>query len=132
MIVSFYRFDTKNTIVVAGQNIDIELVSSLEDKARGLSNREELKENKGMLFVYDNYLIPGFWMKEMRFPIDIIWIKDDMIMGYEKNLKLSVDNQPLQIYQPKTFVNYVLEVNAGFVDRYGVRVGDKITFFNKK
>jgi len=93
--------------------------------ARGLGGRRNLPENRGLLFAYDGYYVPKFWMKDMRFSIDIIWIKDKMVVGFEKNTPVSNQN-PLPTYQPKDFVNYVLEVNAGFVDKNQIKIGDRV------
>lgn len=121
-------FTTQKTMMVAGEKIKIEVVTTQETKSRGLSNLDSMPIGSGMLFVYDEYIIPSFWMKEMRFPIDIIWIKDDLIMGYEKNIYPQNHDEKLTTYQPKTFVNYVLEVNSGFVDKYDIKIGDSVSF----
>ena len=114
--------------MVSGQKLDVEVVRTTEEHRRGLSNRDNLSSGMGMLFVYENYNIPSFWMNDMKFPIDIIWVKDDMVVDYSKNLQPVPGNVDLPIYQPKTFVNYVLEVNAGFVDKFGIKIGDKFEF----
>ncbi|MEK7167375.1 MAG: DUF192 domain-containing protein, partial [Patescibacteria group bacterium] len=75
---------------------------------------------------YPKYFIPSFWMKDMRFSLDIIWIKDDMIIGFEKNVQPQPLGEELRVYQPESFVNYVLEVPAGFVDGKGIKIGDKV------
>lgn len=114
------------TAVIAGQEINIKLAKTDSQKELGLGKRESLPIGEGMLFVYDDYVIPNFWMKDMKFPIDIIWIKDDLVMGYEKGLEPQSDNINLPTYQPKTFINYVLEVNSGFVEKYGLKIGDRV------
>ena len=114
------------TIAIGGQPIEVELAKTDEQKTLGLGQRASLPANRGMLFVYSEYLIPKYWMKDMEFPIDIIWIKDDMVVGYEKSLQPTVDILNLPTYQPKNFINYVLEVNAGWVDQHGIKVGDEV------
>lgn len=114
------------TIDIAGHEIVAELAITDADKERGLSYRDALPEGSGLLFVYNNYLIPSFWMKGMKFPIDIIWIKDAMVAGYEKNVPIPVGEQYL-IYRPVDFINRVLEVNAGFVDKNDIKIGDAVT-----
>jgi uncharacterized membrane protein (UPF0127 family) len=128
LIHLFNGLTSQKVVIISDEKIKIELAVTPTEKGQGLSNRDELSDDSGMLFVYDKYLIPSFWMKEMRFPIDIIWIKDNMVMGYEKQVYPQGADEQLAIYRPKTFVNYVLEVNAGFIDEHGVKIGDKISF----
>ena len=122
----FSELATIKTVVINGQKIEVELAKTNEQKILGLGQRTSLPLDRGMLFVYSQYLIPAYWMKDMKFPIDIIWIKDDMVVGYEKNLQPATDNLNLPTYQPKTFINYVLEVKAGWVDQFGVKIGDGV------
>ncbi|NCN07441.1 DUF192 domain-containing protein [Candidatus Falkowbacteria bacterium] len=112
------------TIDIAGQQIKLRLAKTPSEQQLGLGYVKKMPSNNGMLFVYDDYILPNFWMKNMIIPIDIIWIKDDMVIGYERNLEPQRDNLNLPIYRPKSFVNYVLEVNSGFVDKYSLRIGD--------
>jgi len=119
--------DQGNYIIIGDTKIDIELASTSEERTMGLSNREVLDQNTGLLFTYDQNLVPRFWMKNMNFSIDIIWIKNNTVVGYEKYL-LPEGEDPKTVYYPQTFVNRVLEVNAGFVDKNGIRIGDEIQY----
>ena len=111
-------------IKINGIPVEVELADTLEKRVRGLSGRADLSENRGMLFIYDT---PGFyeiWMKDMEFPVDIIWIdKNGKIIDITKNVK------PESF--PKTFTSsgpakYILEVNAGFSDKNNLKVGDLV------
>ncbi|OGY44717.1 MAG: hypothetical protein A3B89_01265 [Candidatus Buchananbacteria bacterium RIFCSPHIGHO2_02_FULL_40_13] len=128
LINYFFQSANQRAVVIAEQKFNIELAKTAKEKTIGLSQRKKLPEKNGLLFVYERSLIPTFWMKDMKFPIDIIWIKDDMVVGYEKNLNPVAGEVDLPIYQPRAFVNYVLEINAGLVEKYGIRVGDKVDF----
>ncbi len=121
------NLELKKPLFINDKKINIEVAGTSEKIARGLSGRKKLGENDGLLFVYDGYFIPAFWMKGMEFSIDIIWIKDDMVVGVEKNVPLP-SGSDWPTYRPQTFVNYVLEVNAGFVDKNGVKIGDAVNF----
>jgi len=112
-------------VVIGGHQVEVEKVNSLAAE-RGLSNRRSLGENQGMLFVFDGYATPGFWMKEMNFPLDIIWIKDGTVTGLENNLPPEGE-RPQKIYRPLTLINYALEVNAGWADRNNIKIGDQVT-----
>lgn len=104
--------------------VKAELAQTTLEKIKGLSNRNNLEHDTGMLFVYKDYNQPGFCMRDMNFPIDIIWIKDNKIIDFEQNLPL--DNCK-QVYFPPSEINYVLEVNSGFVAKNSIKVGDKIS-----
>ncbi|MDX1536041.1 MAG: DUF192 domain-containing protein, partial [Candidatus Spechtbacterales bacterium] len=73
---------------IADTEITVELAEKPEDKAKGLSGRSSLAEEHGMLFVFNRPGTYSFWMKEMNFPIDIIWIGEDMrVVDITKNAK---------------------------------------------
>ncbi len=101
----------------------IEITRTSAEQARGLSGRASLPENAGMLFSYSTNARPAFWMKEMNFAIDIIWLDENWrVVGWEKNI--SPDTYP-QTFSPNQAIRYVLEVNAGFVDKHQIKLGEK-------
>lgn len=117
--------------IVGKAKITADLAQTPEEKAQGLSGRENLNDNQGMLFIFSNYSQPGFWMKEMLISIDIIWIRDEKIVDITENLPPPAPGtslSDLQTYQPKESINYVLEVPAGFVARHSVVEGDIINY----
>lgn len=111
---------------VNGTEIALELARTIEEKRKGLSERDSLLKNTGMLFLYDVPRVQSFWMKDMRFAIDILWIdKEGIIVGIEENA--SPDSYPTRFRSPE-LVPYVIEVNAGWVREHEVSVGDKVGF----
>ena len=115
-------------VAVGGQTIYVEVADTPEERARGLSSRRSIGANEGMLFVFDSPGSYGFWMKDMNFSIDIVWIQDDEIVGFEENVQ-PVEGKSvfgLKIYHPPEPVNKVLEVKAGMVKKYGFQAGDII------
>jgi len=114
--------------VVVGENLVIaEVVATDAKKSIGLGGRKRLTENTGMLFVFDSYGIYPFWNKNMLFPIDIIWIKDDKVVGVHENM-LDFASYPDFVVSPGKEVNFVLEVEAGFVKERGIKAGDEVKF----
>ncbi len=115
---------------IAGVKVNLEMAITPAEKAQGLSNRKSLPEDTGMLFVFDNKATPGFWMIDMHFPIDIIWILNDKVIGIAKNAQPELGKRPMDLkrYYPPEAINYVLEVNAGFTDKNGIEVGDSVIF----
>lgn len=122
----------KTTNVKINNNVfEVEVAKSLAELSKGLSGRESLGENKGMLFVFGFSGKNGFWMKDMKFSLDIIWIKDNRIAGIEKNVPPpATAAEGLKIYYPPESINKVLEINAGLSDKLGIKVGDLIQFNN--
>ena len=96
-------------------------------RLQGLAGRAGLKDDEGMYFVFDNPDRYGFWMKGMLFPIDIIWIKEESVIGFHENLEPDNSSSP-QIYYPPAPVDRVLEVKAGNVERLGIKTGDSAVF----
>ena len=98
----------------------IEIVASPEAHARGLSGRASLPLNQAMFFDFVVPSRPGFWMKEMNFPIDIVWLNADwQIVDLTENF--TPESYP-QVIFPKSAVKYVLEINAGLIKKYGFTV----------
>lgn len=116
-------------INIGGHELKIETMRTPQERAHGLSGRESLPQDQGMLFIFDNYSRPSFWMKEMNFPLDMIWVRDDTIIDISKNVpNPQSPDAPLSTYSPKSQVNYVIEVNAGWTDQYNIQIGDKVQF----
>ncbi|MFH1971764.1 MAG: DUF192 domain-containing protein [Patescibacteria group bacterium] len=117
-------------IKIKDTEISVDVSDTSEKRSKGLSGRDSLNEKEGMFFVFDkNDEIPTFWMKDMIIPIDIIWINDGKIIQIDKNIqapeKDTLDSKLVR-YSPKESVDYVLEVNSGFSDKYAFSIGDRV------
>ena len=104
--------------------VTVELARTMEQKVRGLSGRPGLKPGQGMLFVYDRPQPIGIWMKDMRFPLDILWIRDGRVVQIERNAPPLIPSGPELVYTATG--DLVLEVPAGFTDAKKIRVGDRV------
>ena len=93
--------------------------------------REKLEKNEGMLFPYENEAIRAFWMKNMKFPIDIIYINQDTIATIKNNVQppKNTKENPI-IYAPTEPSDKVLEIKAGLSKKYGFKNGDKVKYEN--
>jgi uncharacterized membrane protein (UPF0127 family) len=112
-------------LLLAGRvRLTVELARSPEEQMRGLSGRPGLKPGYGMLFVYARPHPVSIWMKDMRFSLDIIWIRAGRIVAIEKHAPPLTPDGPERIYTATA--DLVLEVPAGFTDREKIRVGDAI------
>lgn len=116
------------TVEVAGEKISIELAETQQKRTLGLSGRESLKENQGMLFVFEQPFKAGFWMKDMLFPLDMVWIRDNRIVDISTNAlpEPGKSDYELTIYSPKTEIDSVLELNAGWAKQNNLSVGDEV------
>lgn len=117
---------TKNsTITINGERLIVETVSSQADQARGLSGRSSLDQDRGMLFIFNDYKDRTFWMKGMEIPLDIVWIKDDIIVGAATSVPVPTSSVLLRYHSPEP-VDAVLEVNAGWLEAHNIKVGSKL------
>ena len=120
----------RNAVITIGSTqINVEVVSSPQDMLKGLGYRKSLDYDSGMLFKYNDYVTPSYWMKGMEFPLDIIWIKDYKAVGFEQNVPV-VSSSTVPKYSPKEPINMVLEVNAGFVQTNVIKIGDGVIIHN--
>lgn len=91
-------------------------------KEQGLSGRETLGENEGMLFIFSKPQSPGFWMKGMKLPLDFIWIQGASVIGITPNI--AADSQ--EILTPPSPANIILEIPAGAAEKNSIRIGDTV------
>lgn len=133
---------TGSEIKVGNKVFRVEVANTIAKRTLGLSGRENLGEDEGMFFVFgkpDDY---GFWMKGMKFPIDIVWIKSvsssqappgnswtGKVVGFSENAEPEPGTAlwNLKIYYPPEPVDGVLEINAGAVKRSGIVPGDIVS-----
>lgn len=102
--------------------LKLEVATSSEVRERGLSGRADLPADTGLLFIFPETALYGFWMKEMNFAIDIIWLAPDgKVVEITKEAK--PESYPNAFYPPEP-VKYVLEVNAGYAEQHNLKIGD--------
>jgi uncharacterized membrane protein (UPF0127 family) len=109
--------------------VKIQVRDTVGGRSQGLSGVEKLEENEGMLFVFPKAYRYGFWMKEMKFDLDFVFIKDDRVVEIIEGVSApKTGEQPVKI-QPTQAVKKVLEVNSGWVKRNKIKVGDRVRAF---
>jgi len=118
------------TIIINGNPIQVEIADNDALRTQGLSGRKSLATNSGMLFIYPKAGIYAFWMKEMQFPLDFIWINGDTVADLMKDVPAQETNDLLTLpnYQSNTPVDKALELNAGSIARLNIKIGDKIKY----
>lgn len=98
-------------------------------RSKGLSGKSSMPSNYGMLFLFPEAGYYTFWMKDMNFPLDFVWIRDKKIIDVTSNVQPPKSaSDPLPYYLPKEEVDAVLELHAGAVSKYGLHVGNIVNF----
>ncbi len=110
------------------RRVEVEIASTSVERARGLMFRAGLKENHGMWFIFNNDKRKTFWMKNVRFPIDIIFIDKDFIIQKIWRSVPPCKEEPCAVYSSGTAVRYVLEVASGFCEKNGVLENQRVQY----
>ena len=115
---------SKAIVEIGGREISVEIADEPDEQVQGLSGREGLAEDEGMLFVFERPGFYKFWMKGMRFALDLVWIGADWkIVGVSRNVP--PESYPGAILPPAR-AQYVLELDAGLAAKYGLKPGDNV------
>ncbi|MFZ2049230.1 MAG: DUF192 domain-containing protein [Minisyncoccia bacterium] len=109
------------TVLLKNISINVTVANTSAERELGLSGRDGLKSSEGMLFVFDRSDLYGFWMKDMKFSIDIVWIENNKVVFIEKNV---LPGTYPTVFYPKDKANIVLELPSGFCDAKQISVGD--------
>lgn len=109
-----------------GGVIGVEVVSNDAARARGLMFRESLSSDRGMIFLFPDDQIHGFWMKNTLIPLDLIWIAADGTVAHVESGVPPCPGEPCPTYAPEVKSRHVLELAAGGAERYGIREGTKL------
>jgi len=118
--------NSEAAVTVKTTPINVFLALSTSEISQGLSDRDKLAGNQGMLFLFSDTDYRTFWMQGMRFNLDIIFIRDGAIVDIAKNMPAPSLLQIPAIYKSQSPADTVLEVNAGLADLYGWQVGDMV------
>ena len=117
---------------IGNRTYNLEVSDNDEERAQGLSGRKSMDERSGMLFIFQDKEIRSFWMKEMYFPLDFIWLDDDLIVDLSENIPppKNGDTSNLEIITPLKPVDKVIELNSGQISKMNLKIGDKIEFID--
>jgi uncharacterized membrane protein (UPF0127 family) len=120
----FFPNYEKKSVLINGFKVLLAIASNDELRIKGLSGSQMLNENEGMLFLFDKPSKQGFWMNEMKYAIDIIWLdSNSRVVHVEKNLEPCKIFLVCPVYNPQVDSLYVIELSAGFVDRNSIKNG---------
>ena len=113
-------------VTIRDERVAVEIADTRDEQSLGLGQRDSLPWGHGMLFVYGRPGFYGFWMKGMRFAIDIIWIRDGRIIDITPRIPNLPGGDPGPTVRPRELADTVLEVPSGYAEALGWRIGDTV------
>ena len=124
----FHRSPTSK-VSINSVTFEVELVRTQKELMHGLSGRSSLAQNQGMLFVFEKPSYYSFWMRDMKFPLDIIFILDNKVVRVFENMPAAAanDTNPPQ-FGSDVLSDKVLEINAGAAKKNKIKAGDTVRF----
>lgn len=126
--IFFMQVLSKASIKLKDRTLDVEIADDFSERTKGLQFHEPLKENEGMLFIFQQEGYHRFWMPNMKFPLDILWIdKNFKIIHIERDVP-PCESIPCPSYEPSTPAMYVLEVKSNSTN--DIRIGDSVDISN--
>ena len=120
--------ETALVILPGGGELVVELAVSPQQRSRGLMFRDELPEGQGMLLLFPDSGFRSIWMKNVRFPLDLIWLDGDQrVVHLERNVP-PCPQEPCPDYHSMRQASSVLELNGGAVEKWGIELGQQLEF----
>lgn len=118
----------KGTVIIGDDSFKVDIADDPLKRAQGLSGRDILGPDEGMLFTFRSSLTRIFWMQGMQMPIDILWLDSGRVVGIEERTmpEPGVPSARLKRYRSPAPVQYVLEVASGRAYELGIKVGDEV------
>ena len=120
----------KSKVTINNQTFSIEVATTSAQQQKGLSGRTSLPSDQGMLFVFKTAERYPFWMKDMKLPLDMIFINNNKVVSIIQNVPIPKSGESLNslpIYTPDAPANEVLEINAGLAKKYDFKKDDAVT-----
>ncbi|OGI00014.1 MAG: hypothetical protein A2039_02275 [Candidatus Melainabacteria bacterium GWA2_34_9] len=114
-------------VVIKNQKVFLDVADNREKITRGLMGVDNIAENQGMVFLFKKHDYKTFWMKNMKIPLDIVFISNEKIAKIYKEVPVC-EKDPCTLYGSKYKIDSVIEFKKGFCEKYNVKVGDKIKF----
>jgi uncharacterized membrane protein (UPF0127 family) len=122
-------YNSGSEVVIDGNTLDVALSTTTKAIDQGLQSQPSLSPNDGMLFIFNAAKIYQFWMPNMNFSLDMIWIgSDNKIVSISKDAPPLPDPTKPVWFRPTSPAQYVLEVNAGYADEHTIKIGDTVQF----
>lgn len=120
----------KRKIELAGQTITIEIADTFDARSKGLMGRTSLPENEGMLFIFREPKILGFWMKNTLIPLSIGFFDQDQRLIHVAEMAPPLASSPLRIYKSPSPAIFALEMGEGWFSSHQIPLGEKFSFLD--
>ena len=111
-----------------GKKISVEVADTVEKRSLGLGKRSGLENGWGMLFVFEKRKQHDFWMKDMEFPFDVVWLDNHRIAYILRNVQPAKSGVIPPVMTPPVAGNFVLEIDAGRADELKLQVGQRLKY----
>ncbi|MDP3988555.1 MAG: DUF192 domain-containing protein [Candidatus Levybacteria bacterium] len=119
------------SVTIDKQTFSLLIAKTGDETQIGLSKKTSIPQNQGMIFIFPKPDYYSFWMKDMKFPIDIIYINNNKIATIIPDAQPpKSQNESLPIFKPDEPADKVLEINAGLSKKYNFKKGDEVKFEN--
>ncbi len=123
----YANFKPTTEVRIAGAVYQLQVADTQASRIQGLSGVDNLKPNGGLLMVFEDDDYHGIWMKDMKIPLDILWLNSDKKVVYVvKNASPELETS--QTFTSKDLARYVIELPAGSVEQSGIKVGNIAEF----
>ncbi len=114
-------------IYIEDQKYLVEIADTDAERARGLQNRDSIGRADGMLFIFERPGFYSFWMKDVRFPLDLVWVYNGKIVSISESVPVPV-GESYPTYAPPQPITNVIEFEAGRSTKDNIKIGDSIRF----
>lgn len=125
---SFDSLPSQDQVCLKGKCFNVELAQNEVDRRRGLQFRQSLDVGSGMLFIFPTEDTHLFWMKDTLISLDMIWVNKDRKVVDVASRALPCPKDPCPTYGSETDSIYVLEINAGLIEKLKIHLGDQVIF----
>ena len=112
----------------SGKVLQVEVLVKDEDRAMGVMFRPSLPEDRGLLFVFEHPEFQSFWMKNCKFPIDMVWLDGERRVVHLAESVPPCKSEPCPLYTPMRKALFVVELNAGQARREKAVIGSQLSF----
>lgn len=126
VVVFFWTQGDASRLTIGGHDYKATVARTEAARERGLSGTDNLPTNEAMLFIFPRDAEWSIWMKDMKYPIDIVWLDTaKKVVHLVKDAK--PESYPNTIFRPGVTTRYVIELASGTIERTGIKIGDKAT-----
>ncbi len=112
----------RSVLLINDSILIVDIADTPKKRTIGLSGRDSLQDNEGIILVFDSLDFHSVWMKDMFFPIDVVWFDEKWkVVDIEKDIR--PESFPMG-FHPRKPAQYILEISAGSIERIGISIGD--------